>query len=289
MKCTIISGLSQRQTVGVMSAKTRCMKNASPSKASKSQSFALRPTVSARTTHALSTMPPAVRAKRMLGTVRAIAAGLAKRLPRHIDIEDLVGAGSLGLADAYTRRATMPGAEFESFAACRIRGAMLDELRRLDSMPRSARRSAKKIAVAARAVEQKVGRPARSSEVATELGMEVGAYQAIRTNVDAHRAPVLFSAIGDDDYDASQHLADSDGESPDAITSRAQLSKLIAEKVSALPERMRTVLVEIYAEETTLKNIGASLGVTESRVCQIHTEAITALRSSLAKNEKTSA
>ena len=225
----------------------------------------------------------------MLGTVRGIAAGLAKRLPRHIDIEDLVGAGSLGLADAYTRRAGMPGVEFEAFAACRIRGAMLDELRRIDSMPRSARRSAKKIAVAARTVEQKFGRSARESEVATELGIQVGAYQAIRTNVDARRAPVLFSGIGDEDYDASQHLVDADGEAPDAITSRAQLSKMIAAKVSALPERTRTVLAEIYAEETTLKNIGASLGVTESRVCQIHTEAIASLRSTFAKCEKTNA
>jgi RNA polymerase sigma factor for flagellar operon FliA len=265
------------------------MNSATPSTVGKSQSFALKPHVSSRATYALSTLPPAVRAKRMLGTVRGIAAGLAKRLPRHIDVEDLVGAGSLGLADAYTRRGGMPGPEFESFAACRIRGAMLDELRRLDAMPRSARRSAKKIAVAARSAEQKLGRAARESEVAAELGVQLDAYQAIRTQVDAHRAPVLFSAIGDEDYDASQHIADSDGESPDALTSRAELSKLIAAKVSLLPERTRTVLAEIYAEETTLKNIGASLGVTESRVCQIHSEAIAALRSTFAKSHKTNA
>jgi RNA polymerase sigma factor for flagellar operon FliA len=265
------------------------MKSATPSTVGKSQSFALKPHVSSRSTYALSTLPPAVRAKRMLGTVRGIAAGLAKRLPRHIDVEDLVGAGSVGLADAYTRRAGMPGPEFESFAACRIRGAMLDELRRLDSMPRSTRRSAKKIAIAARVAEQKLGRPAAEEEVAAELGMDVTEYQAIRTNVEAHRAPVLFSAVGDEDCDASQHLADADGEPPDAIASRAQLSKMIAAKVSALPERMRTVISEIYAEETTLKTIGASLGVTESRVSQIHTEAIATLRSTLVRSNKSKA
>jgi RNA polymerase sigma factor for flagellar operon FliA len=225
------------------------------------------------------TLPPKVRAARMMATVRKVASRLARRLPRHIDIEDLVGAGSLGLADAYSRRGTMPGWEFEAFAVYRIRGAMLDELRRLDAMPRRSRRSAKKLASACRSVEQKLGRPAVQEEVAAELGLEMSAYQALRAKIDASRAPVPFSALGSEEEDATQELADPKDEAPDTLAARAQISGQIAARVSALPERMRFVLTGIYVDGTTLKQIGRALGVSESRVCQIHTEALSALRS----------
>jgi RNA polymerase sigma factor for flagellar operon FliA len=216
----------------------------------------------------------------MMNTVRKVASGLARRLPRHVDIEDLVGAGSLGLADAYSRRGTMPGAEFEAFAAYRIRGAMLDELRRLDAMPRRSRRSANRVAVAARAVEQKLGRPAAEEEVAAELGLEMAAYQALRAKIDASRGPVPFSALGGgDDDEITLDVADPRDEAPDTLAARAQIAQQIAAKVKGLPERMRTVLMGIYVEGTTLKQIGRTLGVSESRVCQIHTEALAALRS----------
>jgi RNA polymerase sigma factor for flagellar operon FliA len=205
---------------------------------------------------------------------------LARRLPRHVDVEDLVGAGSLGLADAFSRRGQMPGSEFEAFASCRIRGAMLDELRRLDAMPRRSRRSAKRVAIASRAVEQKLGRPAVEEEVAAELGLEVNAYQALRAKIDASRAPVPFSALGSEEDDVTQDVADPKDEAPDTLDARAQIGQQIAAKVNSLPERMRTVLLGIYVDGTTLKEIGRSLGVSESRVCQIHTEALSALRSS---------
>ena len=219
----------------------------------------------------------------MMATVRKVASRLARRLPRHIDIEDLVGAGSLGLADAFTRRGTMPGWEFEAFAVYRIRGAMLDELRRLDAMPRRSRRSAKRLASACRTVEQKLGRPAVQEEVAAELGLEMDAYQALRAKIDASRAPVPFSALGAEEDDATQELADPKDEAPDTLAARAQISGQITAKVNALPERMRTVLLGIYVEGATLKSIGRSLGVSESRVCQIHTEALAALRSTFSE------
>ena len=231
------------------------------------------------------TLPPRVRAARMMATVRKVASRLARRLPRHIDIEDLVGAGSLGLADAFSRRGTMPGWEFEAFAVYRIRGAMLDELRRLDAMPRRSRRSAKRLASACRTVEQKLGRPAVQEEVAAELGLEMDAYQALRAKIDASRAPVPFSALGSEDDDATQELADPKDEGPDTLAARAQIGAQISAKVGRLPERMRTVLMGIYIEGTTLKQIGRALGVSESRVCQIHTEALAALRSTFTEGD----
>jgi RNA polymerase sigma factor FliA len=232
------------------------------------------------------TLPPRVRAARMMATVRKVALRLARRLPRHVDVEDLVGAGSLGLADAFSRRGQMPGSEFEAFASCRIRGAMLDELRRLDAMPRRSRRSARRVATASRAVEQKLGRPAAEEEVAAELGLEMGAYQALRAKIDATRAPLPFSALGGDDDEATHDVADPREEGPDTLTARAQIRAQIAAKVSALPERIRFVLMGIYVEGTTLKQIGQTLGVSESRVCQIHTDALAMLRSSLEESER---
>jgi RNA polymerase sigma factor FliA len=226
------------------------------------------------------TLPPRVRAARMMATVRKLAAKLARRIPRHIDVEDLVGAGSLGLADALSRRGAMPGSEFEAFASYRIRGAMLDELRRLDAMPRRSRRSARHVATASRSVEQRLGRPAAEEDVAAELGLEMKAYQALRADLDANRAPLPFSALGGDE-DAPHEVADSKQEAPDALAARAQMNAQIAAKIGALSERTRAVLLAIYVEGTTLKQIGQTLGVSESRVCQIHTEAIASLRSAL--------
>ena len=218
-------------------------------------------------------------------SVRKVASRLARRLPRHVDIEDLVGAGSLGLADAFARRGGMRGSEFEAFATFRIRGAMLDELRRLDAMPRRSRRSAKRLAIACRAVEQKLGRPAVEEEVAAELGLDVHAYQALRSKIDASRAPLPFSALASDDHDATQDVPDPRNEAPDALAARAQLGAQIARRVGALPERMRTVLNGIYVEGATLKQIGKTLGVSESRICQIHSEALALLRSTFHEDE----
>jgi len=232
-------------------------------------------------------LPPALRAKRMVGTVRAIAARLAKRLPKHVDRDDLVGAGSVGLADAISRRGGMPGVEFEAFAACRIRGAMLDELRRLDALSRSTRRSAKRLSRAKNAVEQKVGRAAFEHEVAAEVGMDVESYRSLRARIEANRAPVLFSALGGDCDDSPHDLVDPSAEAPEALTARAQMAAIVTERVSALPERMRAVIIGLYVDGSTLKEIGVALGVTESRVCQIHAEAIATLRTAFAKTAKT--
>ncbi len=230
-------------------------------------------------------MPPGVRAKRMMTTVRKMAAGMAKRLPRHIQIEDLIGAGSLGLAEAFSRRGAMPGGEFESFAACRIRGAMLDELRQRDSMTRCSRQTAKRLERASRAVERKVGQAATQEEIAAELGVDLNTYQALVTKVDACRAPVTFSMLGESD-DLVRDVADPNNSSPESLADRIRTSVLISTHLEALTERKRMVLVGIYVEGMTLKEVGVSLGVTEARICQIHSEALAALRLALAEHEE---
>ena len=212
----------------------------------------------------------------MMVTVRKVAARLARRLPRHVDVEDLVGAGSLGLADAFSRRGSMPGSEFEAFAACRIRGAMLDELRRLDAMPRRSRRSAKKVAKAHTAQGRAEGwlAPRLDEQIAEELGLDVASYQELRGKLDSSRAPIPLSAMGHEDDDAVYDAVDPSDDGPDSrLAARAQIGALIADKVNELPERVRNVLLAIYVDGRTLKEIGVSLGVSESRVCQIHTEA----------------
>jgi RNA polymerase sigma factor for flagellar operon FliA len=219
-----------------------------------------------------------------MSTVRRIAAAIAKRVPRHVEMEDLVGAGSLGLAEAFSRRGAMPGHEFENFAACRIRGAMLDELRQRDSMSRCSRQTAKRLAKASRAVEQRVGRAATEEEIAAELGLDLSGYQALSTKVTANRAPVAFSTLGEND-DLVRNVADPSDHSPETRADRIRLSMLISSHLEALSERKRTVLVGIYVEGMTLKEVGISLGLTESRICQIHSEALAALRAALSEQD----
>ncbi len=141
-------------------------------------------------------MPPAMRAARMLKTVRQIAGRMARRLPQSVEVDDLVGAGALGLADALSRRNGMPSQEFEAFASFRIRGAMLDELRRLDAMPRRSRARAKEVARANRRVEQREGAPASEEQLAQELGLDMPAYQEMRAKLEASRGPIHLERDG---------------------------------------------------------------------------------------------
>jgi RNA polymerase sigma factor for flagellar operon FliA len=233
----------------------------------------------------MNTMPPAARAAKMLKTVRQVAMRMARRLPRHIDVEDLVGAGALGLADAFSRRNGMPGSEFEAFASYRVRGAILDELRRLDAMPRRTRTRAKEVAQAHRAVEQRSGTAAQEEEVAKELGLDMPAYQAMRAKLEASRGPVALHSATNEDDDGVHEIEDARAEMPDVAVARTQIGEMVVEGINTLPERMRRVLVGLYVEGDTLKDIGTALGVSESRVCQIHTEALGILRAQLSDDQ----
>lgn len=214
------------------------------------------------------------------GLVRRIAHYLAARLPASVDVDDLVQAGFIGLTQAARHFSATGGASFETFASIRIRGSMIDEIRQSDWAPRSVRRRARAAAEAIRSIEQATGREATTPEVARALGLSPGEYA--RLSEDAVRAPVLRLHEGGDDEGARVAAADPSGE-PLAQLQRERFRQAVAGAIDALPQRERQVMALYYQEELTLREIGAVLGVTESRVCQIHGQALLRLRSRLAE------
>jgi RNA polymerase sigma factor for flagellar operon FliA len=208
--------------------------------------------------------------------VRRIAHHLAARLPPGIDVDDLIQAGMIGLLEASRQFRGDGGASFETFASFRIRGAMIDELRRGDWTPRSVHRKVRDAAEALRLIEQRSGRAASSGEVASAIGMRPEEYQQLMD--DAARGQVLsldatVDAAGEPLLNAETHQS-----SPQQMFEQDEFRAALAESIEGLPERERTVMALYYQEELNLREIGAVLGVTESRVCQIHGQALVRLR-----------
>lgn len=208
--------------------------------------------------------------------VKRIALHLLARLPPNVLLDDLLQAGMIGLLEASTKFDQMKGASFETFVGIRIRGAMLDEVRRNDWMPRSVHRNARRIAQAVAAVEQREGRDARDAEVAAELGQTLNEYHQFLS--DSSGASVMgFDDVGMTD----DILSDSDtGRLPGPMegVQDAAFQQALSAAIATLPERERLVLALYYDEEMNLKEIGLTLGVTESRVCQICNQAMVRLR-----------
>jgi RNA polymerase sigma factor for flagellar operon FliA len=209
--------------------------------------------------------------------VRRIAHHLAARLPPSVDVTDLIQAGLIGLLEAARNYSGAHGASFETYAGIRIRGAMLDELRRGDWAPRSVHRRLREISAAMRAIEQEKGRDARDSEIAQRLGIGLDEYH--RCVQDAAQCQVLsMSAHDDDDSDLD---CPGDGGSPQDEVERSEFQNELAAGIQSLPEREKLVLSLYYDDELNLREIGEVLGVSESRVCQIHGQALLRLRSRL--------
>jgi RNA polymerase sigma factor FliA len=205
--------------------------------------------------------------------VKRIAYHLAGRLPASVDVDDLIQAGMLGLLEASAHYTTGRGASFETYAGIRIRGAMLDALRKLDWAPRSVHRKARDVAQAIRALELETGREARDSDVAQRMGLTMEEYHRILQDAACCQLASLDDALVGERGDPA---TDPFAESADQAF-RAALSAEIAQ----LPERERMVMALYYQEELNLKEIGAVLKVTESRVCQIHGQALARLRARL--------
>jgi RNA polymerase sigma factor for flagellar operon FliA len=213
--------------------------------------------------------------------VKRIAYHLAGRLPPQVEIADLVQAGMMGLLEAAQNYASGRGASFETYAGIRIRGAMLDALRKLDWAPRSVHRKARAAALALREVEARLGAEATETDVAAQMGVSLDEYQQILR--DALGCQLLRLHEGDDgDGPALDRLPDG-APDPEGIALEESRRKAIAAAVRALPERERLVLSLYYEQELNLKEIGAVLKVTESRVCQLHGQALLRLRALLAE------
>ncbi|MCP4519565.1 MAG: FliA/WhiG family RNA polymerase sigma factor, partial [Delftia sp.] len=188
----------------------------------------------------------------------------------------------IGLAEALSRFESEQGVQFETFASQRIRGAMLDELREGDWMSRSSRKSQKDIEHALHRLEQRLGRTPLESEIADELGMDLDDYQSLLGKVRGTQLVYLEDMSGGDEGEdfLERHVADS-GADPFALLRDHRLRVALVEAIKALPEREQYIMGMYYEHDMNLKEIAAVLGVTESRVCQLHSQAIARLRTKM--------
>ena len=212
--------------------------------------------------------------------VKRIAYHLAGRLPASVEVSDLIQAGMLGLLEAATNYTADRGASFETYAGIRIRGAMLDALRKLDWAPRSVHRKARAAAAAVREIEAQLGREARDTEIAERMGVSLGEYHKIAHDAASCRVASLDESNGDED----SLLGRVEDEKADPVADATEdgFREALADAIRELPERERLVMSMYYDDELNLKEIGAVLKVTESRVCQLHGQALVRLKARLA-------
>jgi len=208
--------------------------------------------------------------------VKRIAFHLLSRLPPSVQADDLIQAGMIGLIEASRNFDPQQGASFETYAGIRIRGAMLDEIRRTDWTPRSVHRKAREVAVAVRKIENEKGRDARDVEVAEAMGIGLDEYHKILQDATGCR---IFSfedsgTLGEEGFVAP----DRQSNQPLDNLQNADFKQGLAKAIKGLPERERLVMALYYDEELNLREIGEILGVSESRVCQIHGQALIRLR-----------
>lgn len=208
-----------------------------------------------------------------LDVARRIALRVARRVPDWISIDDLVAAGMMGLAEAANRYDPSRGEPFVAFAEKRIRGAVLDELRRGDIMPRRVRTKARQVGKAIRLLEQKLGRAPEDEEVAAELDVPVEEY---RDNLSQLSHVALVEVTPE--IARSDAYSTNDEVSPRAQTERSEMLRLIQDGLKRLGGRDALLLSLYYNEQFTYSEIGDLLEVSESRVCQLHSRALTRLR-----------
>ncbi|BCB06231.1 RNA polymerase sigma factor FliA [Vreelandella venusta] len=209
--------------------------------------------------------------------VRRQALTLQVRLPASIELDDLIQAGMVGLLEALGRFDATQGATFATFASQRIRGAMMDELRTRDWLPRSVRRSARAVDDAVRRLEQQLGRPPEEGEIARDLDMPLSEYQQLLNDTNSGQLLPFEELVAE----GAESVKEEATNLPfDQFLDQQQRQSLI-DAIDALPEREKLLMALYYQEEMNLKEVGAVLGVTESRVSQLHSQAISRLRARL--------
>jgi RNA polymerase sigma factor for flagellar operon FliA len=213
--------------------------------------------------------------------VKRIAHQMMTRLPHSVQIDDIIQAGMMGLLDAASRFDDIHGAQFETYATMRIRGAMLDELRATDWLPRSLRRDMRRIESAISHAQQKLGRPPNETEIAEEMGVTLEDYQQMLQESRGAQL-VYYEDFQDEDHDDffERFEFGNDGDPMDLLQDgrfRAELALAI----ESLPERERMMMGMIYEQEMNLREIGEVMGVSESRISQLHSQAVGRLRSKM--------
>ena len=213
--------------------------------------------------------------------VKRIAYHLMSRLPPNVQLDDLVQAGMIGLLEAARNYDASQGASFETYAGIRIRGAMLDEIRKGDWTPRSLHRKVREMAKAVHEIEAQKGRDARDAEVAERLGVSLDEYYQILQNANEHRIFSLEEVTANLEV-VTEGLTDRIPNPFEEMENHA-FKQALARAIGSLPERERLVLALYYDEEMNLREIGEVLGVSESRVCQISSQALIRLRSRMSE------
>ena len=219
--------------------------------------------------------------ERFAPLVKRIAYHLMARLPASVHVDDLVQNGMIGLLDAINRFEAGLGAQFETYAAQRVRGAMLDGLRENDWLPRSLRRDFRRIEAAVSQLEQENCRPPSEQELADALGMALADYQKMLQDARGHQL-IYFEDMVEDGGDAflEHHLTD-DANDPSNLLEEESLKQALVQGIDVLPEREKLMMALYYEQDLNLREIGEVMGVTESRVCQLHSQAVLRLRARL--------
>ncbi|MEO6924599.1 MAG: FliA/WhiG family RNA polymerase sigma factor [Acidobacteriaceae bacterium] len=217
-----------------------------------------------------------------LPSVRYIARRIHERLPQHVELDDLISAGVVGLIDACSKFDQTKKVQFKSYAQFRIRGAILDSLRMLDWSPRELRRKGRAVEEAIRTTQQRMGRAPSEQEIAAEMKVSLSDYQQLLGELKGLEIGSLNLERGEDSGDEElAYVPGSPDESPLFQCLQGEMRQHLADAIDELPEKERLVLTLYYFEELTMKEIGLTLGVVESRVSQIHSSAVVRLRVAL--------
>jgi len=218
-----------------------------------------------------------------LPTVRYLARRIHERLPQHVELDDLVSAGIVGLIDAFSKFDNTKHVQFKSYAQFRIRGAILDSLRTLDWSPRELRRKGRAVEEAIRSVTQRQGRVPTEPEIAREMDLNLSEYQQLLGELKGLEIGSLHMQRTEDSGDDElAYIPGAPDDDPLFRCLQGEMKQRLTDAIERLPEKERMVLTLYYYEELTMKEIGLTLGVVESRVSQIHSSAVVRLRAVLA-------
>ena len=223
--------------------------------------------------------------KQYLPLVKYVAGKLAVGMPQNVEFDDLVSYGVIGLFDAIDKFDPGKHVKFKTYAVTRVRGAIFDQLRQLDWVPRSIRQKTRELEDTVRRLEAQLGRAATDQEIANELGVNEKDFEKLVLKISGTTVlslnDVWYSGEENDRMSIGDSIESPHNRNPDSIVEKQEIKRVIVEAINELPDKEKKVLVLYYYENLTLKEIGAVLGVTESRISQLHTKAIVRLRGRL--------
>lgn len=223
--------------------------------------------------------------KQYLPLVKYVAGKLAVGMPQNVEFDDLVSYGVIGLFDAIDKFDPDKHVKFKTYAVTRVRGSIFDQLRQLDWVPRSIRQKTRELEDAVRRLEAQLGRSATDREIARELGISERDFEKLVLKISGTTVlslnDVWYPGDDNDRMSIGDSIESPQNRNPDAIVEKQEIKRVIIEAINDLPDKEKKVLVLYYYEDLTLKEIGAVLGVTESRISQLHTKAIMRLRGRL--------